>query len=76
MVDLGRAAQARPAVVLSIQFQGNENAVVTYAPQLCSHVAGVLKNCAGSKLIRRLIRLSDHKFAEAAVRRWLGSNQD
>jgi len=30
MIDLGLAAKARPAVILSVQFRGNEKAVVTY----------------------------------------------
>ena len=30
MIDLGLAAKARPAVILSIQFTGNEKAVVSY----------------------------------------------
>jgi mRNA interferase MazF len=31
MIDLGLAAKARPAVILSVQFRDNEKAVVTYA---------------------------------------------
>jgi mRNA interferase MazF len=30
LIDLGLAAKARPAVILSVPFQDNEKAVVTY----------------------------------------------
>lgn len=30
MIDLGLAAKARPPIILSVQFQDNEKAVVTY----------------------------------------------
>jgi mRNA interferase MazF len=40
MVDLGLAAKPRPAVILSVPFQGSEKAVVTYVARTTQRRGG------------------------------------